>query len=864
MNSVAVATKVRLATTPYWVSRVNLYPHANLRSAEHSGGDAQLLDQLAAEESRRASLRQPLVDELARQCGLDGAARASFLIPVKRDIFNNRVSRAALRTHPDIPTISGLSEWFASWQRTADLEVLLDGSYAAAVEEERVVLTEWSADPNVQRSIAMTSASLFRAVRARADAAGNLTKRIRKSEPSLVQYFSRSCTKVSPFSLYTGTRFHRLDADDPVHPVQPIGWRSRVDLRRLYVRQAARQLVSDPEDSLLVPWKLADGIREMDGVLTVRRRLWRQPAAGMKADTFIEDDATLPLDGAWSRVWVELQSLIQAPTPLGEIRENIQRQFGWSAAQAEKLTQSLADRKILVPYFSVNEQATDYLPQWQGYIAEFPGAAGTRLASALHATSEALAGFSIDTGAARASTVEKVQQTWAMALGVDHLENPLVEDSYVTAGANADGAQVERWAADMETLLPLLVAQDDQRVLAAALETVFVAEYGAGGRCTDLRGFAARAYEAFPLTQALLSGEFKGDTGGISDLLAARSIAAAHLIELAGSGTSDVAIDTTVLDRVAELIPEREWNYRRSMSVFGQTDGRQLVVNHIYGGRGRYFSRFLGDQPAEVTRALTDAFDAVAPDGERTVQMRSTLGFNANLNPLLTPEELHLTDEHSSPAATLRIEDLELVHSAAGLKLYHKRTGDPIDVLYMGFLVPHALPSDEMLLAMISGAPYFSFSELSLDLHQRLLASPAPVITAPRITHRDLLLFRRRYAVERDFLLPSIDASPAAAFRELNLRRRVEGIPDEVFVRPLFGRQITPVERAMSPRPQHLDFMSRLHVAGADKRTRQLGSTLLAEEFYPHPSGQGVQSTAGRHAAELFFEISTTQGDTRA
>lgn len=864
MNSVAVAERAGLATTPYWVSRVNLYPHSHLRSNDYSQADTQLIGQLAAEQSRRDVLRQPLVDELARRCQFDGAPRASFLIPLKRDVFNNRNSRTALRQHPDVPEIKGLQEWFLSWKQTAELQQQLDASYSAAVEEERAVLTTWSADPNVQRSIAMTSSSLFRAVLSRAGAEGDLTKRLRKSEPSLVQYFSRSCTKVSPFSLYTGTRFHRLDADDPVSGADSIAWTSRVGLRRLFVRQAARQLVWDPVDSLTVQWKLADGIREEDGVLTVRRRLWRQPAAGMKADTFIEDDVSLALDGAWSQVWSGLQKLVTKPTALAAIRESITRQFGWTAQQAEKLTTTLAGRGFLVPYFPVNEQADDYLSQWQNYVRGFSGAAAARLADALHATEEALEGFSAGHGTERATTVEKVQRTWADSLAVDHLENPLVEDSYVTTGANADGQMVGGWAADMESLLPLLVAQDDQRILAAALETVFVAEYGVGGRCTDLRGFAAKAYEAFPLTQALLSGESQTESAGISDLLAARRIAADHLIELAASGTSDVAIDEAVLDRVAALIPEREWSYSRSMSVFGQTDGDRLVVNHIYGGRGRYFSRFLKDQPQEVSNTLTDAFRTVAPAGERTVQMRSTLGFNANLSPLLAPEELHLTDEHSSSTATLRIEDLELVHSAAGLKLHQKRTGDPIDVLYTGFLVPHALPSDEMLLAMVSGAPYFSFSELTLDLHQRLHAGPSSVIAAPRITHRDLLLFRRRFAVERDFLIPGADTLPAAAFRDLNVRRRAAGIPDEVFVRPLFGRQITPVERAMSPRPQHLDFLSRLHVAGAAKRTRQLGPTLLVEEFHPHPSTEGVRTGAGRHAAELFFEISTTQGESRA
>ncbi|QRN81059.1 MAG: lantibiotic dehydratase, partial [Nocardiopsis sp. BM-2018] len=64
-------------------------------------------------------------------------------------------------------------------------------------------------------------------------------------------------------------------------------------------------------------------------------------------------------------------------------------------------------------------------------------------------------------------------------------------------------------------------------------------------------------------------------------------------------------------------------------------------------------------------------------------------------------------------------------------------------------------------------------------------------------------------------------------------------------------------ERAMAPKPQHVDFLSRLHTGTAAKRLAHLGPTLLVEEMLPGPDHHRVRSPAGSHAGELFLELST-------
>lgn len=858
--------------TPCWVSRVNLYPYGVLRA--HDGGllDQSRIDGLLVEQKLRADLSASLLPALAEAIGMNPKEASKTWIPLRRDIYNNRRPTRSWGQDAETAKIPGLDQWFASWECSSKLQQELSDSSAGALEKERSTLRLWSQDPDVQRSTVMTSSSLFHGVQSLAEAGTELTKRQRKSEPSLVHYFARATTKVSPFSLYTGTRFHPMDGSPEettstaaVSTPGSITRNTRVALRRLYVRQAARRLSQDPVDKWNLPWKLSDGVESTEDGVLIRQRTWRSPATGMKADTFLEDVTRIPIAGSWIQVWPILHRICTEATPLLDIAMELADKCGWQRQDAEKILETLIGLKALVPVVPIHEQSPNYEREWLDYLEGFSGAAAQHLRDALQATEEVIQQWSENTGTERAAIVGRLEKLWARALDLPNIDNPLVEDCYVGTGAPVDDARIVSWTQDFSGLLPMLVAQDDQRILAAALEKVFTDTYGVHGRCRDLRQFARLAYAAFPLTQQLLSGESKVETESpLGHLLRSRGTMTAHLVELSRSGQSPVEVDRTVLDRVADQLPDREWSIPRSVSVFGQAAGDEFVLNHLYGGRGRYFSRFLNDQDPDVKNLVRNAVAGAAPAGAQSLHMRPSLGFNANLNPLMSVEELRLTDEYPGPSARTRLEDLELVHGACGLRLVRKDNGNPVEILYTGFLVPHALPSEEMLLAMVAGAPYFSFSELTLDLHERLMSGQTPVVSAPRIRHAGITLFRHRYGFKREFLdasnMESTHGTPVDPYRDLNVRRTAHGLPAEVFMRPLLGRQITPIERAMSPRPQYVDFLSRLHASGLHKRTGKLGETLLAEEFHPHPELFGTETDRGRHSAELFFEIALTQG----
>jgi hypothetical protein len=875
---------------PYLVSRVNLYPYLPLRGASVEG-DRELVRVLAEEEAYRERTREQLLDTLHTAApGLDDEEHRRTALAAKRAVYNRRPPRAPLADHPVARRIGALGEWLESWERTRAAAEALDAAHGPALADERAALTAWARDPHTDRATAMSSPDLHRAVVARAATDGPPDKRMRKAEASLVRYHSRSTVKVSPYSLYTGVHFDDMERpSSAARDGEPLRFTTGADLRRLLVRQAGRLLAADPEARLGMEWVLTGGARREGDRLLVRRRRWVPPAPGLRAEAFGEEEVCLPLTGAWEHLVAALERRAARPVRLCDLRDGLAADLGREPEAALAVLDRLVGAGVLVPWAPAAEQSPDFARRWQELARSLPGTAAARVATALEATREVLTGFGEATGAQRARSVLRLQRLWSAAVGPadpaeadpsagrgpaddvrrapeppraqpvtgDTVSSPLVEDCFVSRGAPVPREWTRKWSDDLRGIMPLLFALDDQRVLAGALESVFVARYGRGGRCTDLDGFAGHARAAFPMTQRLMAGETGDADENLVRLLAARRRAVDHLDDLAGQDAETVEVDPAVVDEVAALLPEREFTARRSFAVFGQPDRGRLVLNHLYGGRARYFSRFLSALPQDVRDRVAAHVRRLGPPDADTVHMRSALGFNANLSPLLTPEELALRDEPvmaDGPSTA----DLHLVHTPRGLRLV--RGSREVDPVYTGFLVPHALPYDEMLVAMVADSPFFSFGDTVIALHERWergrAEGRAPGGT-PRISFGDVLLFRRRWALDADTLAARPGEGPERLHRRVNVERTLRGMPDQVFVRPLHGSRMGPMERAMAPKPQHVDFLSRLHTATAAKRLAHLGPLLFAEEFLPCPSESGLSGPRGRHATEVFLELST-------
>ncbi|MFE6839944.1 lantibiotic dehydratase [Streptomyces sp. NPDC057705] len=312
----------------------------------------------------------------------------------------------------------------------------------------------------------------------------------------------------------------------------------------------------------------------------------------------------------------------------------------------------------------------------------------------------------------------------------------------------------------------------------------------------------------------------------------------------------------TLGDRLPAPTVERPLSY----AYFLQRDPAAglLAVNHVYGGWGRFASRFLDSLDPRATAEVSRQIRRGLGPGARPAQIRPVGGFNANLHPLLVPDEIG-PDRHRTPIAEA---DLELVHDEATdqVRICLRTTGEPLDVLYPGFLAPVLLPA--RIAPHLGDHPggVVDFRPLA---PRRALAAPGGRVTvSSRLRHRHVVLQRRRW------LLPSgvvarlradlaaetgpgrVPAAAAANWRALL------GLPEQVFLHPVAG---APTGRATEdflsrlarPKPHLADLGNALHLRCLAKWLSRHTDGVVLEEALPAPGGLATPV----RAVELVLEV---------
>ncbi|WP_224285532.1 lantibiotic dehydratase, partial [Streptomyces sp. LS1784] len=267
---------------------------------------------------------------------------------------------------------------------------------------------------------------------------------------------------------------------------------------------------------------------------------------------------------------------------------------------------------------------------------------------------------------------------------------------------------------------------DHGHLMRRAARDRFVARYGVGGVCDAPWDFGAEAADAWaqpalPDELAVLREEF------------------AHLPDVDG----ELVLPAEQVGALAARLPH--WTAARPLSYswFVQREPADglLCVNHVYGGWGRFTSRFLdGLDPraaAEVARQLRSGLG----DGARAAQVRPVGGFNANLHPRLLADEIGPDRRWTSLAEA----DLDLVHDPVGdqLRLRLRSSGELLDVLYLGFLAPVMLP--RRLGPLLADHPNGVVDFRPLLPRTTLAAPGGKVLRTPRLRHRHVVLARRRW-----------------------------------------------------------------------------------------------------------------------
>ncbi|WP_053694257.1 lantibiotic dehydratase [Streptomyces sp. WM6372] len=880
-------------TAPYALVRttVTAYP----AQPEEAAPVRILLDRLTALTAQEDALRPALCDDLfSSRPGHDEEFHRQVVLPLRRALHNGRVPRPAL-----LARLGGLPvrvPRLGTWLGLRALRDVLLTDLAAAVPDaltaERSALAQLCRSPGFTRAVALGSGDLLRAVsRAARDEGG---RRARKEEPSVLRHALRASTKTSPLSWFTAVGWS--GGPDPsagpvpvpaaLPPLPPL--RSVVREHRTLVEALVAALLDEPRRRRALAHRMTSGARHSaDG----RALYMRDHTVFAGGRYLVTHEETVEL--ATRPALTALDALAAAPATLDELADRLGPVLGRPRTDPAvgRFLGQLTEGGLLVPVQPVDPQHPHPLRALADWLRRWPEDAA--LADRIDRLAADTAGFADARAEERPALLADLADRWRRLLAdagrpvpADAAPlNVLSEDVLAAGRATTTGRLTGADRAVLGELTALAELFDLGHLMRRVALERFVARYGRGGTCPAPWEFGVDTAAAWE-EAARLAVRPSGDPGlspELAELAALREeftdLVRGAVAAAPGGWADEVVLPAEEVRGLAARLPgwtaarplSYAWFVQRAAAAAGGPEGAVpgglLCVNHVYGGWGRFTSRFLDDLPrsaaAEVARAIRHGLGG---DGARAAQIRPVGGFNANLHPLLVGEEIG-PDRYRSALAEA---DVELVHDpdADQLRLRLRATGEPLDVLYLGFLAPVMLP--QRLAPFLCDHPggVVDFRRL---LPRRTLSVPGgEVRLTPRLRHGRAVLARRRWHLPAGVLAElraDLAADPGAIPGAAAARwRALLGLPEQLFLHPVpeppAGRPAEDFVRSLrAPKPQALDLGSALHLRCLSGWLARHPRGVVLEEALPVFGGRSRPARAVELIAETYRPARTARSD---
>ncbi|GAA2264190.1 hypothetical protein GCM10010232_65350 [Streptomyces amakusaensis] len=834
--------------------------------ARPAGAFRAALAELTELERELTALAPALGDALyASRAGHGTEFHREVVLPLRRAVHNGRDPRpAVLGGLGELSgRVPGLGRWLAARRRRGELLTALEAGTAPALAAGREALAALCREPAFTRAVSFTSTDLLRAV-VRAGEGGPDDRRARKEEAGVLRHAMRAAARTTPLSWFTAVGWGELPppAGEPRRswsgtelPPAPAG--SVVRVNRTLVETLTAALITDPVRRATLPHRMCSSPRLSEGRAAFARSRTAFTSARFLS---VEDDEVSLAAGEPLR---RLAALCETPATLDALAGALAGPGEHDAALS--FLGQVYDAGLLVPVPPVGLQDPDPLSGLAHWLRETTGSPRDReLASRVEEIAEATHAFGAAEPHRRTALHTGLRERWGALL--DEVDRPvggpaggdaaagltvLSEDVVLAEPVRLDGFL---GGADHEALSELSALTelfDLGPVVRRCVRDGFVARYGPGGVCPHVWDFGADAYEAWQRATRIVAGGSPdappGSGAGQLSALRSELVRAVHRAraDSGGGPGEDVVLPAALVTELVRRTPP--WATRRpvSYSLFLQRghDGL-LCVNQVYGGWGRFTSRFLDSLPPAAVRGTAKAVLGALAPGARAAQIRPVAGFNANLHPLFVPQEIGPDRSHASLGAA----DVELFHevSTDEVRVRLKDGGEPVDVLYAGVFTPLLL--QPRLAPLLTDHPHGT-TDFSALAPRRVTPVPGgDLVSTPRVRHRHLVLRRRRWQLAGGSvaaLRAELAAEGGVPVATVARWRALLGVPDQIYLHagpPARGERVTEdVLHALDrPKPQFVDLGDALHLRCLGKWLARHPDGAVLEEALPAPGTAGA------------------------
>lgn len=877
------------------------------------------IDSLLSIEHLLAGRRDALVDalyEAVNQQKEQQAARRK-LINLKRDVFNLQPLDAFEEKRAFALTLASparelLLEWVDLWERHRRLREEGPTLFAQELAHKRALLKQVIDTPDFRKGIALASPVLDSATGAYL-ASDNLrlNRNARTAERSLFEYLLRTACKTSPFSTFTavGPGTFESSAEQPsmLYQAGDMQKRSFTRLNVSILSKLSALIVACESLRKDLPVRLTPAWHIIDNHIRYLRRVSLEK---------VDDDAPVALDTVHEDVfYLPVGRLLAALLEL--LGDGRRARIGEISAQLQVIPEFAGEREeinaylehllrlglLIVPDLQQDLHSDAPVASYCRGLRALAMPATDALAAQLEEIERLVERFSDADAGERRTLMEEIRQRVQRcfeALGDTSgtLPRTLVYED-TTLHFPRMVANTARWrealahAAEFQQVLPALDINLERKVVTRGY---FRARYGVGQRCDDFLDFAYEFRQSF-FEQYLQGSRMAMGNLGKSrpmnhfnqpelELLFDTGQAVADYMRQAyaklPAGNAELVLDEDFVQSLLPYLPTNATNLA-SHTFFSQLaaiDGvPSIIVNRVYTGFTLIFSRFAHyfneSEGQRLVPVLRETLERISPPGAVFAELKGGYeATNLNLHPQVTAYELVCPGDISQRPLEEQIplDDLFILddEDEGRLRLYSKRLGKEVIPLYLGFLLPMALPEMQQVLLNFS---YASMCLLDLWKGVEVGVSKQTVTAYPRLRYKNLVLQRAQWKVAAAFPRRASGESDFDFLLQVNRWRREQGIPVRVFVAPERFPSDTsaPAPQAAeggdlgaqmrSYKPLYLDFENHFSVSLLEALARDTARPLVFTEMLPDREQLWLQHEGQAYVTEFILEMNSVEGD---
>lgn len=843
------------------------------------------------------------------------------LLDIKRDVFNQRApgNGEAIRQIAaglDATTRDLLYEWVDLWEQRQEKIAAVTEIFLQELYEKRALLKRIIEELDFRKGVFLSSPILDQAIHSYLAADNHrLNREARTVERSLVEYLLRTACKTSPFSTLTSVCigiFDEEDADaerDVTYDFESLDKKSFTRLNVAILSRLSMLIFSSTQIRHELPVQVTPGWRIQKNRVRYLRRKQElddtDPTRPMALDTLHEDVFYLPigpllkdvLDVAGDGRTIKLGDLVKQLCA----SERYER----TAEEVDTYLQHLLRLGFLiVPSLHLDIHSDNPLADYRKGLSTIITPLTQRLANLLGQIESLVMVYATADLARRREILAEVKQlVQASYRELDEAEHVIprtmiYEDTTVSPRKLAISPQ--RWQelrsnlAEFQRILPVFDVNLQRRLVTKGY---FRARFGAGGRADDFLSFADDFNQeffdhflknptnrnAFDSNRRFVRHENHFKLPEIEMLDDARQAVADYVTQVysqRASGSSELILDDDFIRAVSPHVPENldSTQSHTFFAQFARTGGEPLlIINRVYTGLTLMFSRFAHffagqEQPYKLIPRLRATLMELQPPNAVFAELKG--GYettNLNLHPSLTayelvcPGDLSMRPEHEQIA----LSDLAILDDAETntLRLYSRRLGKEVIPIYLGFLMPMALPEIQQIL--------LNFSHATLCPIYMWLGTNAPstgntIAGYPRIRYKNLVLHRKLWKLHPQYF-PQRESKQSDADYYLNVLRwqKENGVPSKVFVTPdNSATEPTPDGDAGAgqeynlklQKPLYVDFSNFFSVALLEATARGSTNRMVMTEMLPHRDELWFEHDGHPYVSEFVLEMNRKGG----